>query len=456
MKKVLSLLLSTAIMLTAVLGFNITASAYGIDFDSAEEYEIGTQETCYFDSSYYGVYSIHIDDSCYLDESYAYEGDTKVYIYDMNDTTHCLVAEKIGDQSSKTFYFLPGDYYIVFEDVSKCSESLDFELTATQLADSFQETTDSNQNNTKETANNIDLGTRYDSTLAINDYTDWYKFTVTESGTYEFYVEAKTADTIRYSIYDSYDSNKGTYSTDSASDEHVNLDAGTYYLKVFTTVYGGAYSFSVSKFVPEVPSYTPSEEDPDDLPDGGITNPDTGQIQLPTMPSVPNPTPAPAPAPTPDPTPAPTQPSTGGITNPNVGQIHNHSYNLTEKVSATTSRKGYDVYTCSCGDSYITNYTPALKYGKVKIKSLKALKKHKIKITYVKKKGADGYQVCWAKNKKFKNNKKYTTKKSTSSAVTINNCKKGKKYYFKVRAFKYVDGVKIYGKWSSVKSVKCK
>ena len=103
-----------------------------------------------------------------------------------------------------------------------------------------------------------------------------------------------------------------------------------------------------------------------------------------------------------------------------------------------------------------TKQIPALKYGKVKIKSLKALKKHKIKITYVKKKGADGYQVCWAKNKKFKNNKKYTTKKSTSSAVTIKNCKKGKKYYFKVRAFKYVDGVKIYGKWSSVKSVKCK
>ena len=86
---------------------------------------------------------------------------------------------------------------------------------------------------------------------------------------------------------------------------------------------------------------------------------------------------------------------------------------------------------------------------------MKALKKHKIKITYVKKKGADGYQVCWAKNKKFKNNKKHTTKKKTSS-VTIINCKKGKKYYFKVRAFKYVDGVKIYGKWSSVKSVKCK
>lgn len=451
MKKVLSLLLSTAIMLTAVLGFNITASAYGIDFDSAEEYEMGELTTCYFDEYHYGVFSVHIDDSCYLEEYYEYYDDAKVYIYDMNDTTHCLVAEKIGDQSSRTFYFLPGDYYIVFEDTSRNNESISFQFEQTTLNDSFGETSVSGENNTKETANDIALGTSYNSTLAINDYTDWYKFTVTESGTYEFYVEAITADTIRYSIYDSYDSNKGAYSTDSASDEYVNLDAGTYYLKVFTTVYGGAYTFSVSKFVPEVPeapSYTPSEEDPD----GGITNPDIGQIQVPTMPSVP--TPAPAPAPTQPAAPA-TEPSTGGIANPNVGQIHNHSYNLTEKVSATTSRKGYDVYTCSCGDSYKTNYAPALKYGKVKIKSLKALKKHKIKITYVKKKGADGYQVCWAKNKKFKNNKKHTTKKKTSS-VTIINCKKGKKYYFKVRAFKYVDGVKIYGKWSSVKCVKCK
>lgn len=36
------------------------------------------------------------------------------------------------------------------------------------------------------------------------------------------------------------------------------------------------------------------------------------------------------------------------------------------------------------------------------------------------------------------------------------NFTKGRKYYVKVRAHKNVNGQKVYGKWSNVKSVKCK
>ena len=64
--------------------------------------------------------------------------------------------------------------------------------------------------------------------------------------------------------------------------------------------------------------------------------------------------------------------------------------------------------------------------------------------------GASGYQG------KFKSAKTATVSKGSSKKATIKKLTKGKKYYFKVRAYKTVDGKKVYGAWSSVKSVKVK
>ncbi|MBR4759082.1 MAG: fibronectin type III domain-containing protein [Lachnospiraceae bacterium] len=68
---------------------------------------------------------------------------------------------------------------------------------------------------------------------------------------------------------------------------------------------------------------------------------------------------------------------------------------------------------------------------------------------------ADGYEIIYALNKKLTKKKK--TKTITVSSGKIKKLKKGKTYYFKVRAFnKKSDGTKMYGDWSSVKKVKIK
>ena len=44
----------------------------------------------------------------------------------------------------------------------------------------------------------------------------------------------------------------------------------------------------------------------------------------------------------------------------------------------------------------------------------------------------------------------------TKKSFTFKALKKNKTYYVKVRAYKNVDGKRVYGKWSDVKRVKCK
>ncbi|MBE6785632.1 MAG: hypothetical protein E7538_10195, partial [Ruminococcaceae bacterium] len=69
-----------------------------------------------------------------------------------------------------------------------------------------------------------------------------------------------------------------------------------------------------------------------------------------------------------------------------------------------------------------------------------------------------GYEVQASTSSKFtsKTTKKATVKSAKTKKTTIKKLTKGKKYYVRVRAYKTVDGKKIYGAWSAVKSVKVK
>lgn len=175
-----------------------------------------------------------------------------------------------------------------------------------------------------------------------------------------------------------------------------------------------------------------------------------------------------------------------------------HNY-ITQIISPTCTSQGYTLHECSCGESYkdqftsatghkyqngicqacgakasyykepivstntgfgtqntsatqsvITNVTEnavkATKLAKVTNLYLKKGSKRTAKIAWRKVNGAKGYQVKWSVNKKFKKAKKKFTKKN---CITLKRLNKNR-YYIKVRAYKTVNGKKVYGKWSRV------
>ena len=93
-----------------------------------------------------------------------------------------------------------------------------------------------------------------------------------------------------------------------------------------------------------------------------------------------------------------------------------------------------------------------------KVKKLAAPKKlqavrtgtTKAKITFRKVKKADGYQISYADNKKFRKAKKLSTGKTT---VILKKLKKNRKYYVRVRAYRKVNGVKKYGTYGKVQAI---
>lgn len=104
----------------------------------------------------------------------------------------------------------------------------------------------------------------------------------------------------------------------------------------------------------------------------------------------------------------------------------------------------------SLGTSSVVSAKPALKAPA----SLKlAAGKSQIKVSYGKVTGANGYTI-------YRATKKTGTYKAvktlTGTSYTNKSLTKGKTYYFKVRAYRNVNGKKVYGPYSSIKSANVK
>lgn len=89
------------------------------------------------------------------------------------------------------------------------------------------------------------------------------------------------------------------------------------------------------------------------------------------------------------------------------------------------------------------------------IKKVKAAKK-KATVTWKKVGGAEGYEIYRATKKSGKYVKVKTINKASTVKFVNKKLKKGKSYFYKIKAFNTVDGQKVYTGFSSVKKVKIK
>lgn len=143
------------------------------------------------------------------------------------------------------------------------------------------------------------------------------------------------------------------------------------------------------------------------------------------------------------------------ITNPNTntckvtGLASNSKYNF--KVRAyqiDDSEKTYAPF-----GAVVSQYTSIAKSN---LNSAKSTSKKKIKASWSKVGGASGYQVMWSTYKNFSKN--YKTKSVTSKYLskTVTAAQSKKTYYVRIRAYKTVNGKKVYSPWSNTKKVKTK
>lgn len=136
------------------------------------------------------------------------------------------------------------------------------------------------------------------------------------------------------------------------------------------------------------------------------------------------------------------------------------------KVIPSSGHNFEDGYCTICGeeedkldDNYYDDDELATPPARATVKKLQS-KKRTVIAYWGKISDARGYQIQVSTNKKFKKNKKtFSIENQKASKKTIKNLKAKKKYYVRVRAYRYSysgDGERVYGKWSKVKSVKTK
>ena len=126
------------------------------------------------------------------------------------------------------------------------------------------------------------------------------------------------------------------------------------------------------------------------------------------------------------------------------------------KVTVKGTGKATITVTAKATSTYSKSVKKITVYGvpkKPEMKKLTAGKK-KFTVQWKKDKKADGYQVQYSTDKKFKKNVKSVNVSKKNTKATVKKLKKGKTYRVRVRSYKKINGKKYYSGWGKVKSVK--
>jgi len=147
----------------------------------------------------------------------------------------------------------------------------------------------------------------------------------------------------------------------------------------------------------------------------------------------------------------------------------NLSYTTSNSSVVTVSSTGL-VTIKGCGKAVITitanansNYNKATKMvlitinpKKAKVTSLVSTITTKMTLSWEADTSTSGYEIVYSTDKNFVSNKIAIAPNNKTTSMVITGLQKGKVYYVKIRAFKVINGVKLYGEYSTVKYVKVK
>lgn len=130
-------------------------------------------------------------------------------------------------------------------------------------------------------------------------------------------------------------------------------------------------------------------------------------------------------------------------------QIGSYKYYMASK-SGFRCTGTHKIYGVTCKFTSKGVLTSPGKPSKVKLSSVKSKSSRSVTVSWKKATGASRYEVYRATSKNGKYTK-ITTLKNTRRSYKDSNLKKGKRYYYKVRAIRYVAKTTLYGSYSSYK-----
>ncbi len=304
------------------------------------------------------------------------------------------------------------------------------------------------------TATPINLGPVYEDTIggtstATPDAYDWYYFDLSKTTTIKMKIKIDATSGIRFGIVNAYGNDvkcELDYGSSTETDQfyYSKLPAGRYYILFYSDdntfsnykFYVQEHKGTSQKFTNVKGSYTIT-----------YSNPKSYATYL--RPRVA------------DGNPGYTYKSsnTKVLTVNKNGYIYTKAYGkATVTITAKVPTSGYRAlkYKTTTKKVTITVRPQAMKnaglanYKKVKKKkkTVKQIIRKQLKVTWTRDKLATGYQVQIAKNKKFTSGlKSYTSKSNKTVSKTFTKLKKGSKYYMRARAYKTINGKKVYGPW---------
>ncbi len=130
--------------------------------------------------------------------------------------------------------------------------------------------------------------------------------------------------------------------------------------------------------------------------------------------------------------------------------------NVKKLKSGTKYKFRIKAYTVSGGKTYYSGsfkfISAVTKPAKAILKSAVSEKTGEIKLVWKNVSGANGYQITYSDSSKFKSAVKVTQIGGKSKTTVLKKLESGKKYYFKVRAYKSLNGKKVYGPYAAVKN----